>query len=141
MSCVASGWWLISLAGYRRWMGAESMAYFNRDGEALLRRATLRRKAPPRGKGNARCCMISVRPMKPSATLRYVSWKFNACTSDLPSRCRRAPARGTPSYLGDLDSVFEFDALDDFRHLSFPFQSPPCLCATTNHFAPNHLTV
>jgi lipopolysaccharide export system protein LptA len=42
----------LSLPGYRKWMGAESTAYFNRRHEPLLIRATLLRKAPQPRKDN-----------------------------------------------------------------------------------------
>src|SRR5260370_39538121 len=58
MSGVDSGWWLMSLAAYRKGMGAESIAYFNRDGGTLLIRAT--RKVAP--KGDVRGCNVVLGP-------------------------------------------------------------------------------
>ena len=82
-------------------MGAESMAYFNRDGEALLSRATLRRKAPPRRKGNARCCMLRGRNKIQFASVQwgtlFPSWHSVPPTPELPASAK-APYGRRPKF-------------------------------------------
>ena len=44
-------------------------------------------------------------------------------------------------HFGDLNSVFEFDALNDLWQLVLAFQSPPCFCGGIDEFEHHELGV
>jgi hypothetical protein len=89
-------------------MGAESTAYFSRGGETLLIRATLRRKAIPRTKGNAPPTAVGsslIRTNSPTL-LTALDWGARHGLHHMHSggacrRCRRStgPIRGASSSL------------------------------------------
>jgi lipopolysaccharide transport protein LptA len=67
-------------SGVSKMDGAESTVYFNRSGEILLIRATLRRKATPRRRDNARRCkrgasQCARRPVLSSPTAPEFIWR------------------------------------------------------------------